>query len=65
MEEEKILTQEPEEVERADEILKRAELPSFCDNGITQCREKLLPGFGNFKQKRQRIADECFLRHGF
>lgn len=50
---------EPEEVERADEILKReTELPSFCDNGITQCR-KITPGDLGILNRRDRgLPDE-------
>ena len=57
---------EPEEVERADEILKReTELPSFCDNGITQCR-KITPGDLGILNRRDRgLLTNRFLRHGF
>lgn len=57
---------EPEEVERADEILKReTELPSFCDNGITQCR-KITPGDLGILSRRDRgLLTNRFLRHGF
>lgn len=57
---------EPEEVERADEILIReTELPSFCDNGITQCR-KITPGDLGILSRRDRgLLTNRFLRHGF